>query len=109
MRVQRFFCYFYRVKLRQYYLYILTNTYSRVLYIGVTNDLLRRLDEHHTSSKRSFAYRYNLKKLLYFEAWDTAEQAIAREKQLKRWHREWKLNLIREFNPKFKDLTDLLY
>ena len=92
------------MKLRQFYIYIVTNKYNSVLYIGVTNELSRRIYEHKQGQTKGFTKQYNLHKLIYFEICDTAEQAIAREKQLKNWHREWKINLIRKSNPEFKDL-----
>ena len=93
------------MQLRQFYIYILTNRYRRVLYIGITNDLSRRLAEHKQGLVKGFTAQYNLRYLLYYEIWDTVEQAIAREKQLKNWHREWKFNLIKESNPNLKDLS----
>lgn len=94
------------MKLRTFYVYILMNTRNTVNYIGVTNDLLRRVDEHRTGVIKGFTWQYNIKKLVYYEECDTAEQAIAREKQLKKWHREWKLNLVKRENPDLRDLFD---
>ncbi len=72
------------MKLRQFYVYLITNSYNKVLYIGVTNNLQRRILEHKSGNVRGFSYQYNLNKLIYFDICDTAEQAIAREKQLKK-------------------------
>lgn len=95
------------MRLRNFYVYILTNYHDTVLYIGVTSDLTTRLDNHKATTN-GFSNRYKLSKLIYYEIWDTAEAAIAREKQLKRWHREWKFNLIKELNPNLQDLTAML-
>jgi len=91
--------------MKEYYVYILSNQINSVLYIGVSNDLIRRMYEHKNKLVNGFSKRYNLNKLLYFEKTDNVEVAIQREKQLKNWHRQWKLNLIKENNPEFKDLS----
>lgn len=76
------------------------------LYIGVTNDLTRRvLGEHKPEVIESFTKKYRLTKLLYYEVAENIEAAILREKQLKHWNREWKLNLIKTINPAFRDLS----
>jgi putative endonuclease len=75
---------------------------SKTLYIGITNDLVRRVYEH----KNGFTEKYNLKKLVYYELINDAETAINREKQLKNWHRQWKINLIESVNKEWKDLSD---
>ena len=90
---------------RQYYVYILTNRSNNVLYIGVTNDLIRRIFEHKNKLVEGFTKKYNLWKLVYYEATNDIESAINREKQLKNWHRGWKINLIDQFNPDWKDLS----
>lgn len=74
------------------------------LYIGVTNDLVRRVYEHKNGLIKGFSKRYRLNKLLYFETFQWIEDAITREKQLKHWNRQWKLDLIRKTNPTLKDL-----
>ncbi len=84
---------------RQYYVYILTNKSNKVLYIRVTNSLERRVFEHKNKLVEGFSKKYNLKKLVYYEATDDVISAIRREKQLKNWRRDWKINLIKEFNP----------
>lgn len=96
------------MKLRQFYVYIMTNARNTTTYIGVTNDLLRRVYEHKQQMIEGFTKRYQLEKLVYYEVCDTAEQAITREKQLKNWHRNWKHNLIAELNPEWRDLYDRL-
>ena len=79
-----------------------------VLYIGVTNNLKRRVYEHKNNLIPGFTKKYQLHKLLYYETFDSIEEAIKREKQLKNWHRAWKLKLIKANNPTFKDLGELL-
>jgi putative endonuclease len=91
---------------RDYFVYILSNN-AQVLYIGVTNDLYVRLFQHLDDRiPSSFVARYNLDRLVYFETFPTARQAIAREKQLKGWKREKKKKLIWEMNPMWKNLLD---
>ncbi|MCJ7704619.1 MAG: GIY-YIG nuclease family protein [Desulfobacterales bacterium] len=89
----------------QYYVYILTNKNNKVLYIGVTNDLERRIFEHKNKLVEGFTKKYNLNKLIYYEMTEDINSAIEREKQLKNWHRDWKINLINSFNPTWKDLS----
>ena len=92
-----------------YYVYILTNTYNKVLYIGVTNNLKRRLYEHQEGLIPGFSKRYNLHKIVHFEQFSEVEEAIAREKQLKGWKRERKDCLITENNPNWEDLSKMVY
>ena len=89
--------------MKTYYVYILGNE-RPTLYIGVTDDLIRRINEHKEGLVEGFTKEYKLKKLLYFEVFNSVETAINREKQVKHWNREWKLELIRTKNPKFVDL-----
>ncbi|MFA5107694.1 MAG: GIY-YIG nuclease family protein [Patescibacteria group bacterium] len=91
--------------MNSYYVYIISNDLVTVLYIGVTNDLLRRVYEHKKGLNKGFSSRYHLHKLLYFEETDDVTAAIAREKQLKNWHRQWKINLIKKNNQKLVDLS----
>ncbi len=86
------------------YVYIMTNTYRTTLYIGVTSNLEKRVLEHINGIGSKFTAKYNLKDLIYFEEFIDINQAIAREKQLKNWHRDWKLNLVRQINPKLETL-----
>jgi putative endonuclease len=95
-----------RHKNKQYYVYILTNKSNKVLYVGVTNDLPRRMYEHKSKSVEGFCKRYNVSKLVYFEETNDIQSALRREKQLKNWHREWKINQIVGFNPEWKDLCE---
>ncbi len=87
-----------------YYVYILTNKTNTVLYVGVTNDLQRRTFEHKNKQTEGFSKKYNLSKLIYFEATPNIDDAIAREKQLKGWRRKKKAELISENNPDWEDL-----
>jgi putative endonuclease len=86
-------------------IYIMTNKGRSTLYIGVTSDLIRRVVEHKLKVNSCFASKYNLDKLVYFEHGVNVLDAIKREKQLKNWHREWKENLISEFNSEWRDLS----
>ena len=90
----------------QYYVYILTNKYNRVLYTGVTNDLERRLYEHKNKVVKGFTNRYNVDKLVHFEFIDSIEGAITREKQIKGMVRKKKIALVESENPEWKDLSD---
>ena len=85
--------------------YIMTNYSETSLYIGVTSNLQKRVWEHKNKVIEGFTKKYNVDKLVYYELTDSIESAINREKQLKRWHRQWKINLIKEMNPDFKDLS----
>ncbi|MCZ7615749.1 MAG: GIY-YIG nuclease family protein [Ignavibacteriaceae bacterium] len=85
-------------------MYILTNT-SKTLYIGVTNDLVRRMYEHKNKLIEGFTRKYNITKLVYYETCNSIEDAIHREKQLKNWHRRWKINLIESLNKEWTDLS----
>ena len=89
-----------------YYVYMLTNRYNKVLYIGVTNDLQRRLFEHRGENKESFSQQYNTHKLVYYETSSDVKAAIAREKQLKGWRRDKKDTLINSINPLWRDLSE---
>ncbi len=89
-----------------YYLYILTNYTRTVLYTGVTNDLSHRLLDHITERNHGFAWKYKCKYLIYYEQFKYIKDAIAREKEIKKWRREKKDNLINKFNPGRKSLND---
>ena len=89
----------------QYYVYIITNKKDGVLYIGVTNDLECRMFEHKNKLVKGFSSRYNLDKLVYLEVYQYIEDAIKREKNIKKWKREWKINLIVEENADWDDLS----
>ena len=85
------------------YVYIMSNKHRTTFYIGVTNNIARRVSEHRAGMS-AFTKRYNLHHLVYYEEITGIRKAIAREKQLKNWHRDWKINLIRSANPEMKDL-----
>lgn len=92
-----------------YYVYIITNKYRSTYYIGMTNNLKKRLSQHIENiekGNKTFASKYQLQYLVYFEKFTWVQQAIAREKELKKWRREKKLELIRSFNSNFKFLNE---
>ena len=93
------------MKTNTFYTYILTNKGHTVLYIGFTNDLKTRLKQHTYSSSKGFARKYNATKLIWFETTQYVNNAIKREKQIKKWNREWKENLINDKNPGWNDLS----
>ena len=86
------------------YVYILANQKKGVLYIGVTNNLIRRMNEHRERTADSFTKDHGITKLVYFESTEFPYDAISREKQLKAWHRPWKISLIERENPNWDDL-----
>jgi putative endonuclease len=86
-----------------YYVYIMASS-TGVLYVGMTNNLIRRLFEHRDGSAGDFSKKYGTMRLIYFETTNDVHSAIAREKQIKAWRRRKKLDLIREMNPSFRDL-----
>ena len=92
--------------MKTYYVYMLTNWTNGVLYIGTTNNLERRINEHRSGATKGFTKQYNLKKLVYYEECNDVNAAIAREKQLKNWNREKKDKLVETLNPEWKDLAD---
>jgi len=99
-----------------WYVYIMTNIKDGVIYIGVTDNIEARVEEHKTKIfKNSFTAKYNCNKLIYLEEYEDGFQASKREKQMKKWKREWKINLIEEINPGWNDLSinwknsDLIY
>jgi putative endonuclease len=93
---------------KNYAVYILTNYNQTTFYVGVTGNLQKRIWEHKNKFAEGFTKKYNVDRLVYYEITESVETALNREKQLKRWHRDWKLNLIREFNPELKDLYESL-
>ena len=86
------------------YTYILASKRRGTLYIGVTSDLAKRIWQHRNDAVKGFTEKYAVKLLVHYEAFDEITVAIEREKQLKRWHRQWKINLIEEHNPDWDDL-----
>jgi putative endonuclease len=89
---------------RCFYVCILASRIGGTLYIGVTNDLIRRVAEHRQQEVKSFTQKYGVHRPVYFEPFDDAENAIRREKRLKNWNRDWKIRLFEESNPNWDDL-----
>jgi putative endonuclease len=87
-----------------YWVYILASKPGGTLYVGVTNNLVRRVYEHREGLAESFTKRHGVKMLVYFEPHDTIEAALQREKNIKHWSREWKIDLITKSNPDWRDL-----
>jgi putative endonuclease len=90
-----------------YWVYIVTNKPNGTLYIGVTGGIDDRIERHKNGEGSIFTSKYKLHKLVYFEEFQYIDDAIKREKQLKNWHRQWKINLIEEENPNWNDLSEL--
>ena len=91
--------------MKQFVVYILANEKYGVLYIGVTSDLVKRTWQHQEEVRQGFSTKYGTKLLVYYELHDSAESAITREKQMKKWQRMWKIRLIEKMNPSWKDLS----
>ena len=91
--------------MKSYYVYILTNRHNGALYIGVTNDIRRRIAEHGERIEKSHTAKYVITTLVYYEETTDVQAALAREKQLKNWKREWKISLIESVNPEWHDLS----
>lgn len=94
--------------MRSFWVYMLASRKGGTLYTGVTNDLARRLEEHRTGAGSAFARRYSVTRLVWYEEHATAPDAIAREKQIKGWKRQWKIDLIEAMNPDWFDLRHSL-
>lgn len=92
--------------MKKYYVYILASHKNGTLYIGVTNDLVKRVWQHKQKVVEGFTQKYDVSMLVYFEEYDDPKEAIKREKNMKAWQRQWKLNLIEENNPAWQDLYD---
>jgi putative endonuclease len=92
--------------LMAYYVYLLASRKDGALYLGVTNDLIRRTFEHRSKVTRGFTSRYNITKLVWFEIYDDPISAISREKEIKKWRRAWKVALIVQENPDWNDLYE---
>ena len=90
--------------MKDYFVYILASKKNGVLYIGVTNDLIKRVYEHKQGFVSSFTKKYKVYRLVYYEMGQDSYAAITREKQLKKWNRAWKIELIEKMNPEWKDL-----
>lgn len=91
---------------KKFHVYIMASKRYGTLYTGVTSDLIQRVDQHRTGLVEGFTKKYNVKTLVYYEAHEVAEAAITREKQIKDWQRQWKLDLIEGSNPDWRDLFD---
>ncbi len=91
--------------IHRYYIYILASRIRGTLYIGLTNDLQRRVYEHKTGIKKGFTQKYGVNRLMYFETFQSVNEAIDREKNLKKWKRNWKIRLIEEENKQWLDLA----
>jgi putative endonuclease len=89
---------------KNYYLYIVASKKNGTLYIGVTGDLVKRTYEHKQNAIDGFTKKYNVHNLVYYETYKDIEEAILREKQMKKWNRKWKVRIIEENNPEWKDL-----
>ena len=92
------------VEEKEYYVYIITNKRNGTLYVGMTNDLIRRVYEHKNDLVKGFTKKYGLHKLVYYESGGDVCEVIQREKQIKKWNRKWKLELIEKMNPNWDDL-----
>jgi len=89
-----------------YYLYIIASKKNGTLYIGVTNDLVKRIYEHKQNAVNGFTKKYNVHTLVYYKVHRDIEETIMKEKQMKKWNRKWKVRIIEEKNPEWKDLYD---
>jgi putative endonuclease len=92
--------------MKSYYVYILANRRRGTLYVGVTNDIVRRVHEHKSAAADGFTKRYGVKQLVWFEATPDIEEAIRAEKRIKRWRRDYKITMIEECNPDWLDLYE---
>ena len=92
--------------MKSFYVYILTNKPQGTFYVGMSSDLPKRIWEHKNQVAEGFTKKYNLKNLVYYEAHENAESAIRREKRLKKWDRQWKVELIEKDNPDWRDLYE---
>jgi len=90
--------------MREYYVYILASKRNGTLYVGMTEDITKRVVRHRGRNANQFTAKYDVLKLVYYETLKNMEEAIKREKQLKKWNRRWKMRIIEEFNPSWEDL-----
>ena len=93
---------------KQFYVYLLASKRNGTLYIGVTSNLVQRTWQHKEGQVEGFSKKYGVKNLVYFEVHETAESALTREKQMKKWERVWKIKLIERNNAEWRDLTDMI-
>jgi putative endonuclease len=94
------------IEVKHFYVYILCSKRNGTLYIGVTSDLIKRIYEHRNDLVDGFTKKYGVHRLVWYETHDSAESAITREKQIKKWKRAWKLKLIEQNNPEWNDLYE---
>jgi putative endonuclease len=92
--------------MKTFYIYILASKKNGTLYVGMTNDLVRRFYEHKSGFIEGFTKKYSINKLVYFESTSDVNEAILREKRLKKWKRQWKIELIEKSNPGWRDLSE---
>lgn len=92
---------------KTYYVYILASKINGTLYIGVTSNLEQRIQQHRSKTFKGFTEKYEVHNLVYYESTDSAETALSREKQLKKWNRSWKIELIEKDNPNWDDISNL--
>jgi putative endonuclease len=90
--------------MKQYYVYILASRKYGTLYVGMTSDLIKRIYEHRQNFVEGFTKKYNVHTLVYYEVHNNIQEALIREKQIKKWNRKWKIRLIEEMNSEWKDL-----
>jgi putative endonuclease len=95
--------------MKRFYVYILSNKRNGTLYTGVTSDLVKRIYEHKNNLVDGFTKKYSIHRLIWYEPHETAETAIIRERQIKKWKRQWKLELIERHNPQWDDLSETLW
>jgi len=93
-----------KMESKLFYTYLITSKNNTVLYLGFTDNLKRRISQHKSKNSKGFSGKYNTKKLVWFESTQYVDNAIKREKQIKKWNREWKENLINDMNPTWEDL-----
>lgn len=91
---------------KQYYVYILTSKSYGILYIGITSNLIQRVHQHEQGFVEGFTKKYNIRQLVYYEIYSDVYEAITREKRLKKWNRQWKINLIEQHNPQWVNLAN---
>ncbi len=90
--------------MKKYYMYILANRRDGILYIGTTNDIIRRIYQHKNNEVSGFTKRYKIHQLVYYEECSDIREVILREKRMKKWKRQWKIELIEKSNPEWRDL-----
>ncbi len=94
---------------KNFHVYIMASEWDGTLYTGVTSDLMKRGSEHKIGIQNGFTKKYSVKSLVYYERHENAESAIVRERQIKKWNRQWKINLIVKDNPMWRDLYEEIY